>query len=159
MKMEKKANQRIRKLCPGEKIPYDLLLLADETVEAINKYFDCEIYVLEQENRIIAEYALERLNADEVEIKSIAVATDFQGQGAGKLLLRDAVGRAKGRGFKTIIIGTADVSIRLLRFYQKEGFEVFGVKSNFFVDNYPKPIYEGGKQLIDMVMLKKELLP
>jgi ribosomal protein S18 acetylase RimI-like enzyme len=160
MNMENKVNRRIRQLGKGEKIPYDLLLLADETVEAINKYiFDCEIYVLERENRVIAEYVLERLNGDEVEIKNIAVAPDFQGQGIGKLLLRDAVDRAKGRRFKTIIIGTADASIKLLSFYQKEGFGAFGVKRNFFVDNYPQPIYEEGKQLLDMVMLKKELRP
>lgn len=160
MNMENNVNRRIRQLGKDEKIPYDLLLLADETVEAINRYiFDCEIYVLERENRIIAEYSLQILNADEVEIKNIAIATDYQGHGIGRLLLRDAVDRAKVRGFKTIIIGTADASIKLLRFYQKEGFEVFGVKRRFFVDNYPKPIYEGGKQLRDMIMLKKELLP
>ena len=160
MNMENKVNRRIRQLGKGEKIPYDLLLLADETVESINRYiFDCDIYVLEQENRIIAEYALERLNADEVEIKNIAVAATFQGQGIGKLLLDDAADRAKSRGFKRIIIGTGDVSTKALNFYQKQGFETFGVRKGFFVDNYLKPIYEGGKQLIDMVMLKKELLP
>jgi len=41
--------------------------------------------------------------------------------------------------------------------YKKEGFEVFGVRKNYFVDNYPEPIYENGTQLKDMIMLKKEL--
>jgi hypothetical protein len=41
-------------------------LLADETMEAINRYiFDSEIYVLEKENRIIAVYTLLVLNAQE----------------------------------------------------------------------------------------------
>ena len=97
--MEKKEHQTIRQLGKGEKIPYDLLLLADETIEAINRYiFDCEIYVLERENRIIADYALQVLNADEVEIKNIAVAATFQGQGIGKLLLDDAIDRVKSSG-------------------------------------------------------------
>lgn len=156
--MEKKEHQKTRQLCKDEKFPYDLLLLADETVEAINKYiFDCEIYVLEQDSKIIAEYALSALNKEEVEIKNIAVAADFQGQGIGKMLLRDAATRAKARGFKTIIVGTGDTSTKLLHFYHKEGFEVFGVRKGFFVDNYPKPIYDNGKQLKDMVLLKKEL--
>ncbi len=156
--MEEKEHRRIRQLGKDEKIPYDLLLLADETVEAINRYiFDCEIYVLEQENKIIAEYAFQILKAGEAEIKNTSVATEYQGQGIGKLLLRDAADRAKGRGFKTLIVGTGDASTKLLCFYKKEGFEAYAVKKNFFVDNYPEPIYEKEVRLKDMVMLKKEL--
>lgn len=150
----------IRKLRKDEKIPYDLLLLADETVEAINKYiFNSEIYVLKQDNKTIALYALQVLSKSEVEIKNIAVQTEFQGQGIGKLLLKDAADRAKARGFKTLIIGTGDVATKQLHLYEKEGFVRFAVKKNFFVENYPKPIYENGKQLKDMIMLKKELKP
>lgn len=156
--MKKTNPETIRRLGKDEEIPYALLLLADETVEAINKYvFGSEIYVLEQEGKIIAEYALLPLNKEEMEIKNIAVSPEVQGQGIGKSLLRDAAARAKGMGFRRIIIGTGDVSTKLLRFYHKEGFEVFGVRKGFFVDNYPEPIYDGGKQLKDMVLLKKEL--
>ena len=148
----------IRQLRKGEKIPYDLLLLADETLEAIDKYiFGSGIYVLEQENRIIAEYVLQQINRNEVEIKNIAVITDCQGQGIGKFLLRDAACKAKGKGFKTIIIGTGDASIKQLYLYKKEGFEEFDIKKSFFIDNYPEPIYENGIQLKHMIMLKKEL--
>lgn len=157
--MENKQ-QPIRQLCKNEKIPYDLLLLADETVEAINKYIlDSEIYVLEQDNKTIAVYALQVLSKSEVEIKNIAVKTEFQGQGIGKLLLKDATDRAKARDFKTIIIGTGDVAPKQLHLYEKEGFVRFAVKENFFVDNFSEPIFENGKQLKDMIMLKKELKP
>ena len=148
----------IRRLGKDEKIPYDLLLLADETIEAINKYiFNCEIYVLEQKNKIIAEYALQPLNESEAEIKNIAVTTEFQGQGIGKSLLRDAAERAKEMGFKTILIGTGDAATKLLHLYQKEGFKKAGVRVNFFVCNYPKPIFENGIQLKDMIVLRKPL--
>ena len=151
-------HQVIRRLRKDEKIPYALLLLADETREAIDKYiFGSDIYVLEQENRIIAVYVLQSMNKNEVEIKNIAVVTDCQGRGIGKLLLRDASFRAKGKGFKTIILGTGDCAIKQLYLYQKEGFEVFDIKKNFFIDNYPDPIYENGVQLKHMIMLKKEL--
>jgi len=158
--MEKKEtkHQMIRQLRKDEKIPYDLLLLADESFEAIAKYiFGSDIYVLEQENRIIAEYVLQSINTNEVEIKNIAVATDCQGQGIGKLLLGDAAHKAKGKGFKTIIIGTGDAAIKQLYLYQKEGFEVFDIKKSFFIDNYPEPIYENLIQLKHMIMLKKEI--
>ncbi|MCL5877084.1 MAG: GNAT family N-acetyltransferase [Candidatus Bathyarchaeota archaeon] len=157
-KMQNKENRKIRQIGKDEKIPYNLLLLADETIEAINKYiFSSEIYVLEQNRTIIALYALQVLNGDEIEIKNPAVATGHQGQGIGKQLLDDAVERAKSRGFKRIIIGTGDASTMFLQFYQKQEFEIFGVKKDFFVDNYSKPIYEGGIRLRDMVMLKREL--
>ncbi len=149
---------KIRQLGKDEKIPYDLLLLADETVEAINRYiFDSEIYVLEQDKHIIALYALQVLNKEEVEIKNIAVATEYQGQGIGKSLLKDATDRARSRGFKRVIIGTWDSSTMPLRFYQNQGFEKYDLKKDFFILNYPQPIYDNGVQLKDMVMLKKEL--
>lgn len=152
-------HQMIRQLSKDEKIPYDLLLLADETVEAIDKYiFDSDTYILEQENKIIAAYVLQSINRNEIEIKNIAVITDYQGQGIGKLLLRDAACKAKGKGFKTILIGTGDAAIKQLYLYQKEGFEIFDIKKNFFTDNYPEPIYENGIQLKHMIMLKKELI-
>ena len=150
--------QMTRQLGKDEKIPYDLLLLADETVEAIDRYiFGSNIYVLELENKIIASYVLQSINKNEVEIKNIAVATDCQGQGIGKFLLRDAACKSKEKGFKTIIMGTGDAAIKQLYLYQKEGFEVFDIKKSFFIDNYSEPIYENGIQLKHMIMLKKEL--
>jgi N-acetylglutamate synthase-like GNAT family acetyltransferase len=86
--MEKKEtkHQTIRQLRKDEKIPYGLLLLADESLEAIEKYIlSSDIYVLEQENKIIAVYVLQSMNKNEIEIKNIAVAKDCQGQGIGKL--------------------------------------------------------------------------
>ncbi len=156
--MKSKEKPRIRQLGNSEKTPYDLLLLADETTEAINRYiFKSEIYILELENKAIALYAFYVLNKEDVEIKNIAVAKEYQRQGMGRLLLKDAVDRARSRGFRRVIIGTGDVSTMPMHFYQKEGFEVFSVKKNFFTDNYPDPIYEKGVRLIDMVMLKKDV--
>jgi N-acetylglutamate synthase-like GNAT family acetyltransferase len=128
-------------------------------VESIDKYiFDCEIFVVEQENRFIAVYALQVLSKEEAEIKNIAVVKEKQGHGIGKALLKDAADRAKTRGFKRLIIGTGDTSGMPICFYQKEGFEKYAVKKDFFVLNCPKPIYDNGVQLRDMVMLKKELI-
>ncbi|XHH10346.1 MAG: GNAT family N-acetyltransferase [Candidatus Bathyarchaeia archaeon] len=147
----------IRKLSKDENIPYNLLLLADETVEAINRYiFDSDIFVLEESSQIIAVYALQKLDAETVEIKNIAVTLTFQGRGLGKLLLNDAADRAKAQGFKAVLIGTGDAT-KQLALYQKMGFKRVGIRRNFYVDNYPKPIFENGVQLKDMVVLKKEL--
>ena len=147
-----------RKLHSYEKIPYDLLLLAEETKEAIDKYIkDSEIFVFERKNNIIGIYVLKSIDEQNIEIKYIAVDEKFQGQGIGTFLLNDATIRAREKGLKTIIIGTGDCGIKQLQLYQKVGFEIFDVKKNFFIDNYPEPIFENGKQCRDMVMLKKQL--
>lgn len=148
----------IRRLRADEQIPYNLLLLADETVEAIDRYISqSEIYILERDKHPVAVYALQALDGECIEIKNIAVAEKLQGQGIGRSLLRDATFRATRGGYQSLIIGTGDVLTRQLILYQKEGFEIFDVRRDFFIDNYPAPIYENGIQLRDMVMLKKSL--
>jgi aminoglycoside 6'-N-acetyltransferase I len=148
----------IELLKKDKEIPYNLLLLADETVEAINKYINkSDVYVLYRDNAAIAVYVLQTISDDTIEIKNIAVDTAFQGQGIGQKLLNNAMARAKERGFKNIIIGTGDAGIKQLYLYQKVGFEIYEIKHRFFLDNYPDPIFENGIQLKHMVMLKKEL--
>ncbi len=148
----------IKLLEKDQDIPYDLLLLADETTEAINKYINqSDIYVFKRDNGIIALYVLQTVSSDTIELKNIAVDKAFQGQGIGRRLLKDAVARAKETGFKKIILGTADAAIKQLYFYQLAGFEIFDIKHRFFIDNYPDPIYENGIQLRHMIMLKKDL--
>lgn len=148
----------IRLLEKNSRIPYDLLLLADETIEAINKYIhQSDIYVLERGNTIMAVFALQTICSDTVEIKNIAVDTAFQGQGIGQELLKYAINLAKERGFKRIIIGTGDAGIKQLYLYQKVGFEIYDIKHKFFIDNFPEPIFENGIQLKHMIMLKMDL--
>ncbi|MDE5792007.1 MAG: GNAT family N-acetyltransferase, partial [Oscillospiraceae bacterium] len=58
--------------------------------------------------------------------------------------------------YKILRVGTGD-SLLTIPFYEKCGFkESYRVK-NFFIDNYNHPIFECGKQLIDMVYLEKLL--
>jgi ribosomal protein S18 acetylase RimI-like enzyme len=148
----------IQLLQKDKQIPYDLLLLADETIEAIDKYInESDIYVLKRKNAIIALYVLHTISFDTIEIKNIAVDKSFQGQGIGRTLLAHAVDRAKEMGFKKIIIGTGDASIKQLYLYQKVGFEIYDIKHRFFLDNYPEPIYENGIQLKHMIMFKMDL--
>jgi N-acetylglutamate synthase-like GNAT family acetyltransferase len=148
----------IRLLEKDKPIPYDLLLLADESIESINKYIhQSDIYVLERDDTMLAVFALQPISSDTVEIKNIAVDTALQGQGIGQGLLKDAIHIAKEKGFKEIIIGTGDAGIQQLYLYQKVGFEMYEIKHRFFIDNFPEPIFENGIQLKHMIMLKKDL--
>lgn len=87
------------------------------------------------------------------------MAQSHQGRGLGKRLLRDAARRATERGFRTLLIGTANGAIRQLYLYQREGFEIAAIKHNFFVDHYPAPIVENGILCKHMIVLEKRLHP
>ena len=149
--------QSTRKLSKHEAIPYDLLL-ADESKAMVDRYAkDGEIYVLEKKSQIMALYVLQIVDEQKAEIKNIAVENRYQGRGIGTFLLREASSRAKARGFTSLLIGTANGSIKQLCLYQKEGFEITSIKKNFFVDHYSDPIFENGILCKHMIMLEKQL--
>lgn len=151
-------NLIINPLAENEPIPYELLLLADPSIEAIETYLSrSTIYVSHLRNEIIAECVLYPLSTDAIEIKNIAVHETYQRIGIGKLLLADVTLRAINAGYKTLSIGTSNASIGQLYLYQRQGFELSGVKINFFVDNYTEPIFENGIQCKHMIILTKVL--
>lgn len=145
-----------------EDYPYNLLLLADETIESIHKYlFDSEVYVakLPDVEESLGVFCLYKIDSGTVELKNIAVAESHQGNGIGGFLIDRAVAMAKEKGYQEMIVGTADCGIKQIRFYERNGFVKYGVRKNFFLNNYDTPICENGVQLEDMVMLKKKLTP
>jgi ribosomal protein S18 acetylase RimI-like enzyme len=151
-------NLSIRPIREDESIPYDLLLSADPSELAIQVYLPYStIYLAYIDDIIIAQYVLFPINDNEIEIKNIAVYEAYQGQSIGKLLLQDATQRAIDTGYKTLSIGTSNASIGQLYLYQQQGFELSGIKMNFFIDNYTEPLYENGIQCVHMLMLTKVL--
>ncbi len=140
--------------------PYDLLLLADETIEGINKYlFKSEVYVAEllETGQPVGVFCLYRIDADTVEIMNIAVSEKHQGNGIGSSMIDNIITIAEGKGYRQIIVGTADCGIKQIHFYEKNGFVKYDVKKNYFTEIYDTPIYEDGVQLKDMVMLKRKI--
>lgn len=146
------------KINSGSEIPCDLLLLADETVEAIDKYiFNCDIYLLQDKLLDIAVMALYPNSSTELEIKNIAVLENYRSQGIGGLLIDKAKQIAKEGGFKTLTVGTSDTGFQQIKFYEKNGFIKKGMRKGFFIDNYPFPIYENGLQMRDMLIFTHDL--
>jgi len=147
----------IRKLDTHEKMPYDLLLLADPSVAMINTYLPfSDVYILERKKQVIAAYVLLKDN-DALEIKNIAVNPAYQGKGLGKLLLQDATQRARALGMKRLCIATGNSSIAQLYLYQRQGFEITAVQKNYFTIHYPESIYENGIPCKHLIMLEKLL--
>lgn len=151
----------IEKITSRQNIPFDLLLLADETITAIEKYvYDADVYIARRKEapKAIAVFVLLQLNAAEIEIKNIAVAETFQNTGIGSYLLEHIREIACESGYRKLWVGTPDCSKAQISFYKKNGFEISGVKKNFFTDNYPDPIIEDGILLKDMVMLSMNII-
>jgi ribosomal protein S18 acetylase RimI-like enzyme len=148
----------LRPLSSTEKLPFDLLLLADPSVKMIEKYiFASSFYVAIIDAQIVGVLALLPIDETLIEIKNIAVLETHQGKGIGKKMLAFAFSEAKEKGFQDIQIGTANSSIGQLALYQKMGFEMDSIIKSFFTNNYPEPIYENGILVRDMVVLKKKL--
>jgi len=148
----------IRPIESDENMPYDLLLDADPSRRLVDRYLPLsEVYVVMSGQEIVGVYLLFKIDEDVAEIKNIAVREELQGHGIGKLMLKDAIMRASARGFKTIIIGTANSSVGQLHLYQKMGFEMTGIKLNYFIDNYESAFFENGIQVKHMIVLARQL--
>lgn len=145
---------QIRNIRTGEQIPYGLLLLSDDTTEAIDKNLhNGELFVGEIGSETVAAFVLKVIQKDTIEIKNIAVKEGLQGTGIGTYLLEYIKKIAKNRRFETLLVGTCDQCTKEITFYKKTGFNITGLRKNFFIDNYQEPIFENGIQIKDMVML------
>lgn len=131
----------------------DLLLLADEQEDMIDRYLDNgRMYVLD-DNGIKCECVVTDEGSGVLEIKNIATVPEYQGKGYGKALIEFIVEKYKEQ-YTVLQVGTGDSPLTI-PFYEKCGFVRSHTIPNFFTDNYDHPIYECGVQLVDMVYLKK----
>ncbi len=133
----------------------DLLLIADEQVNMIEKYlYRGDMFALcDDDVKAICVVTQERPGV--YEIKNIVTVPKYQRRGYGQRLISFIVDYYKNSG-NELYVGTGD-SPMTLNFYEKCGFKRSHVVKNFFVDNYDHPIYENGKQLVDMIYLKRRL--
>lgn len=136
-------------------IPYELLLLADETIDAINQYiFTSEVYLLNNGDQDIAVMVLHENSTTEIELKNIAVIETWRNKGIGSILVDKAKELATEKHYTSLLVGTSDTGLQQIRFYEKNGFIKKGIRKDFFIENYPVPIYENGVQMRDMLMLE-----
>ncbi|TBX39692.1 N-acetyltransferase [Lactiplantibacillus paraplantarum] len=136
-------------------IPRNLLLLADPSWPQITTYLSTgQCYGYQQDGQVVGVVVLITLKTGVWEVKNIAVAPDYQHRGIAKALLATAIAVCQAAPTcDELQIGTGNSSLRQLAIYQHAGFEMIAVWVNFFVDNYPDPIYEDGLQCKSMVRL------
>lgn len=143
----------IRKITGDKKEYIDLLLLADEQESMIDHYLERgEMFVLD-DNGVKAECVITREADGIYELKNIAVWPNCQRKGYGKRII--AFLCSYYSDCKTMFVGTGDCQ-GILSFYNRCGFKESHRIKNFFIDNYDHPMFEEGKQLVDMVYLKRE---
>ncbi|CYV41360.1 GNAT family N-acetyltransferase [Streptococcus suis] len=133
----------------------ELLLLADEQEDMIDRYIDKgKMYVLD-DNGIKCECVVIDVGNGVLEIKNIATVPEYQGKGYAKAMIDFIITKYREE-YSILQVGTGD-SLLTMPFYEKCGFVHSHIIPNFFTDNYNHPIYEGGIQLVDMVYLKRVL--
>jgi ribosomal protein S18 acetylase RimI-like enzyme len=137
-------------------LPY--LLLADESEKIVKQYMNAgDMYSISYGINVAGVVLFTFHSEKVVELKNIALDTEYRSKGIGKLVLNEACEIYRGKGLHKMIVGTANSSIGNLAFYQKAGFRMAEIKRDFFKD-YPKPIFEDGIRALDMVMFEKELI-
>ena len=145
----------IKKITKNKKQFLDLLLLADEQEDMIDRYLTHGDMFALYDGDLKSICVVASVDSDTCELKNIATCEEQQGKGYGRALIKYISDFYKN-DFKMMLVGTGDIPI-ISSFYENCGFEKAYRIKNFFTDNYDHPMFEEGVQLIDMVYLKKEL--
>lgn len=134
----------------------DILLIGDEDENMINKYIkQSTIFALYVNRTLTSVCAVIMVDNETIEIKNLATYPEYQNRGYASTLVDFVCNKYKTE-FKYLILGTGENN-KTLNFYKKCGFKETHRLKNFFIENYSHPIFEEGKQLIDMIYLKKIL--
>ena len=131
-----------------------LLLLADEQEEMVDRYLTRgTMYILRTKDDVRAECVVTDEGNGILEIKKLAVDPNWQGHGYGRMLIDEMEDRYSSQ-YNILQVGTGDSPLTI-PFYERCGFVRHHTLKNFFSDHYDHPIFEAGKQLIDMIVLQK----
>lgn len=133
----------------------ELLLLADEQETMIDRYLDRgELFALFEDDVKAVCVVTDEGNGI-CELKNLATAAAYQRKGYGKQLV-NFICNHYASTYATMRVGTGDSALTL-PFYRSCFFVPSHRIKNFFIDYYDHPIFEDGKQLVDMIYLSKEL--
>ncbi|ARU05213.1 GNAT family N-acetyltransferase [Comamonas serinivorans] len=130
-----------------------LLLLADPSEDKVRSYLPrSKCFVASCGGVVVGACVVQPLGAAAYELMSIAIQPAHQKSGYGAALLQWVIDFFRKSGASQIEVGTGTFGYQLA-FYQRQGFRVTAIDHDFFVKNYPEPIFEDGIQLFDMLRL------
>ena len=139
----------------GKKKYLDLLLLADEQEDMIDRYLERGTMYILEDGGVKCECVVTDEGNGILEIKNIATVPESQRNGYAKRMIEFLIREYAGR-YSVLQVGTGDSPLTI-PFYEKCGFSRSHILPNFFTDNYDHPIYECGVQLTDMIYLQRKL--
>jgi len=146
---------KIEMIVKNKKKFLDLLLLADEQENMIDKYLsNGDLFAL-YDGDLKSVCVVAEIDSETCELKNIATYEKYQGKGYGKALINFILNYYKN-DYKTMLVGTGETPT-ILSFYESCGFKKSHRIKNFFIDNYNHPMFDGDIQLVDMIYLKKDL--
>ena len=145
----------IRKVETDKKRYLDLLLLADEQEDMIDRYLERGTMYVLVDDGVKAVCVVTDEGNGILELKNIAAEPAAQGKGYGKAIVDFLVRTYTGQ-YAVLQVGTGD-SPSTIPFYEACGFRRHHLVKNFFTDHYDHPIYECGMRLVDMVYLQRKL--
>ncbi len=133
----------------------DLLLLADEQEDMIDRYLERGTMYALEDGGVQAVCVVTDEGDGVLELKNLAVRPESQRRGYGRRLIEFLAETYRGR-FRLLQVGTGDSPLTV-PFYERCGFQRSHILPDFFTEHYDHPIYEGGVLLRDMVYLRREL--
>ena len=133
----------------------NLLLEADPEKEVVEKYLqDGELFVLTYNDDIACGAVVIKVDDNTCELKNIATAEEYRGQGYGKKMIKYLFDNYKQK-YDKMIVGTTENNIT---FYVTAGFDkYYKTIKNFFIDNYKEEVWDGDIHCINMYYYSKDL--
>ena len=148
-----------RKIELDEEPPWQLLMAADPSRDAILSYLDDGMcYKVYDSNDVVGVFVNREIKANTVEVMNIAVEESVRSKGLGSKMLSIAAAKAEALGAEYLEVGTSNASFGQLNFYQKNGFRAVGVDVGFFDGRYSPPKKLDGILVRDMIRLSKPLI-
>lgn len=133
-----------------------LLLLADEQEDMIDRYLERgTMYALEEDGGVRAVCVVTDEGDGTAELKNLAVEPRFQRRGYGRSMVEFVAQTCRG-SYHRLLVGTGDSPLTI-PFYEACGFTRSHIVPGFFTQHYDHPIFEAGRQLVDMIYLSMEL--
>jgi GNAT superfamily N-acetyltransferase len=146
---------KIEKITKNKKQFLDLLRLADEQENMIDKYLASGDLFALYDDDLKSVCVVLPIDSETCELKNIATYEKYHGKGYGKALI-NFISDFYKNDYKTMLVGTGEIPW-ILSFYEKCGFVKSHRIKNFFTDNYDIPMFDGDIQLVDMIYLRKDL--
>ena len=78
--------------------------------------------VIDKENEIIGSYGIFKINKKTCELRKMYLLNNYQGQGLGKLMMEDALKKARELGYSEIVLETNKLLDKAISLYGKYGF-------------------------------------